>query len=66
MKKYYDDVVYPPLENVPLKFAISRRNEWVVDNSDIVYAYVKHSWGGVAKMLAYAKHKQKQIINILD
>jgi uncharacterized phage-like protein YoqJ len=63
MKKFYDEVVYPPLENVPLKFAISRRNEWMVENSDIVIAYVKYSWGGSAKTLAYAKRKHKQIIN---
>jgi uncharacterized phage-like protein YoqJ len=66
MKKFYDEVVYPPLENVPLKFAISRRNEWMVENSDIIIAYVKYSWGGSAKTLAYAKRKHKQIINISD
>jgi uncharacterized phage-like protein YoqJ len=66
MKKFYDDVVYPPLENVPLKFAISRRNEWMVENSDIVIAYVKYSWGGAAKTLEFAERKHKQIINILD
>ena len=26
----YDETLYPPLENVPLRFAISRRNEWMV------------------------------------
>jgi uncharacterized phage-like protein YoqJ len=66
MKKFYDDVVYPPLENVPLKFAISRRNEWMVESSDVVIAYVKLSWGGAAKTLTYAKRKHKQIINICD
>jgi hypothetical protein len=66
MKKFYDDVVYPPLENVPLRFAISRRNEWMVENSNVVIAYVKYSWGGAAKTLAYAKRKHKQIINIFD
>jgi uncharacterized phage-like protein YoqJ len=66
MKKLYDDVVYPPLENVPFKFAISRRNEWMVENSDIVIAYVKYSWGGAAKTLAYANRKHKQICNLCD
>jgi uncharacterized phage-like protein YoqJ len=64
LKNYYDEIIYPPLENVPLKFAISRRNEWMVENSDIVITYVKNSWGGAAKTLAYAKRKHKQIINI--
>jgi uncharacterized phage-like protein YoqJ len=66
MKNFYDEVVYPPLENVPLKFAISRRNEWMVENSDIVIAYVKYSWGGSAKTLVYAQRKHKQIIHISD
>jgi hypothetical protein len=66
MKKFYDDVIYPPLENVPLRFAISRRNEWMMKSSDIVIAYVMHSWGGAAKTLTYAKRQHKQIINIYD
>jgi uncharacterized phage-like protein YoqJ len=66
IKNIYDEIIYPPLENVPLKFAISRRNEWIIKNSDIVIAYVKHSWGGAAKTLTYAKRKHKQIISISD
>jgi uncharacterized phage-like protein YoqJ len=66
LKNYYDEVIYPPLENVPLKFAISRRNEWMVENSDIIIAYVKVSFGGAAKTLTYAKRKHKQIIHISD
>jgi hypothetical protein len=64
MKKFYDDVVYPPLENVPLRFAISRRNKWMVDNSDIIIAYVMHNWGGAAKSLEYAKKKHKVIVTL--
>lgn len=26
----YDETVYPPLESVPKRFAISRRNEWMI------------------------------------
>ena len=28
------------------KFAIARRNEWMIANSDIALTYVKHNWGG--------------------
>ena len=67
-KKYnldlYDETVYPPLENTPLRFAISKRNEWMAENSDIVVAYVNHTWGGAFKMLSYAKRKKRKIINI--
>ena len=63
-KEYFDEIVFPPLENVPRKFAIIRRNEWMVDNSDIVIAYVQCSYGGAARTLDYAKHKNKNYINI--
>lgn len=36
----YDETVYPPLETVPPRFAIVRRNEWMVRESDSVVAYV--------------------------
>jgi uncharacterized phage-like protein YoqJ len=58
----YDSTIYPPLENVPRRFAISRRNEWMVDHSDVVVAYVTHEWGGAATTLRYAKRKHKEII----
>lgn len=61
---YYDDVIFPPLESVPRKFAILKRNEWMVDEADLVIAYVMYSWGGAAKTLEYAKRKKKRIINI--
>ena len=63
-KYYYDDVIFPPIENVPRKFAILKRNEWMVDSADLVIAFVKYSWGGAAKTLEYAKRKKKQIINL--
>ena len=58
----YDETLYPPLETVPKKFAISRRNEWMVQECDLVIAYVTYGWGGAAKTLEYAKKKKKKII----
>ena len=63
-KYYYDDVIFPPIEKVPRKFAILKRNEWMVDSADLIIAYVNYSWGGAAKTLEYAKHKKKQIVNL--
>ena len=61
----YDSTVYPPLENVPRHFAISHRNRWMVEASDVV-AYVLHDWGGAATTLRCAKQKKKQIISYYD
>ncbi len=57
----YDSTTYPPLEGVPYRFAISRRNEWMVSASDIVVSGVTHDWGGAAKTLDFAKRKNKVI-----
>ncbi len=58
----YDSTVYPPLETVPHRFAISHRNRWMVEAADVVVAYVLHDWGGAATTLRYAKQKDRKII----
>ena len=63
-KYHYDDVIFPPIESVPRKFAILKRNEWMVDSTDLVIAHVKYSWGGAAKTLEYARKRKKQINNL--
>ena len=61
-----DTSIYPPIENVPPRFAISKRNEWMMANADLIIAYVNHSYGGAYKSLQVAKRKNKRIINICD
>ena len=58
----YDNSLYPPLEDVPPRYAIPRRNRWLVENSDVVVAYVQHSWGGAATTLSFAARKGKTVI----
>lgn len=58
-----DSSIYPPLESVPKKLAIVRRNQWMVERADVVVSYVLHSWGVAAMTLEYAKIKKKQIIS---
>ena len=62
----YDGTVYPPLETVPRRFAISHRNRWMVESADVVVAYVLRDWGGAAATLRCAKQKKKQIISYRD
>ena len=62
----YDRTVYPPLETVPRRFAISHRNRWMVESVDVVVSYVLHDWGGAATTLQYAKRKKKRIISYCD
>ncbi len=59
------ETIYPcGLETVPLRFAIPWRNKWMVQNSDILVAYIEHSQGNSYKLAKYAKNKKKQIINL--
>ena len=58
----YDGAIYPPLENVPKRLAIIKRNEWMVDHADVIVAYVLHEWGGASAMLQYAVRKGKEIM----
>ena len=61
-----DTSIYPPIENAPLRVAISKRNEWMMTNADLIIAYVNRSYGGAYKSLQVAKRKKKKIINIYD
>lgn len=60
----YDYTLYPPIENTPMRFAISKRNEWMVKNSDVLIAYIENSFGGAVKMLNIAKKNNKTIIQL--
>ena len=60
---HYDDTIYPPLENVPKQLAILRRNQWMVDSSDVVISCVHRAWGGAAQTCQYAKRKGKMVLN---
>ncbi|MBE6912588.1 MAG: DUF1273 domain-containing protein [Ruminococcaceae bacterium] len=63
----YSDSIYPEgLENVPKRFAISWRNEWMIKQSDYVIGYVDHPFGGAHNFFEKAKKKEKKVINIAE
>lgn len=45
-------------------FKMNIRNEWMVDNCDMVLALFNGSAGGTANCLAYAKSKQVNVVNL--
>lgn len=65
-KSEYDEIIYPELEHVPLKFAINKRNEWMIDHADFVFTYVVSYFGGAYNALAYAKKQSKPYINLYE
>lgn len=59
------ETIFPGgLECVHPRYAIDRRNRWMIGESDIVIAYVIHNWGGAAKAVALAEKKGKKIIRL--
>lgn len=50
--------VYPPLETVPPQYAISRRNRWMVEQADVLIAFVWLRFGGAGRTLQYAEQRQ--------
>ena len=56
----------PPLESVPPRFAIRKRNEWMVNQADLIVSYVRRSFGGAAGALDFALRKKKRIIHLAD
>lgn len=62
----YGETIYPEgLESVPPRFAISKRNGWMIEKSDIVVTYVKYSTGGAAQAKKLAERKGKTIIQVI-
>ncbi len=64
VKTYYDNIIYPPLENVPKKFAILKRNMWIIKHSNLVIAYITKTFGGAYKTLEYAIKNNVPYINL--
>ena len=63
--KLFDESIYPDLENVHPRFAIVKRNEWMVDRADFLITYIHNEWGGSYKTLVYArKHKNIVVLPI--
>lgn len=61
----YGDTIYPEgLECVPRKFAILKRNEWMLHRSHYCICYISHSWGGAYTFAQRAKKKGKTVIQL--
>ncbi len=59
------DLIYPEgIELVPKRFAVSWRNQWMLERSEYVVTYITHGWGGAAQFAQMAK-RQKKIVRTL-
>lgn len=62
----YSDTIFPEgLETVHPRYAISRRNTWMLTHADYVITYITHSWGGAAQFAKKASALNKSVFNLL-
>jgi len=59
----YDEIIFPEI-SVPRKFAISRRNQIMVDMSDLCIFHVTRNYGGAYQTLQYARRKGRKVLQI--
>ena len=59
-----DTIVPEGVENAYPRYAIVHRNNWMIDHSDYVIAYVTHTFGGAYQAVERAKKKGKITIQI--
>ena len=63
-EKYYDEIIIP-IEKAHPKRAITLRNEWMIENADLVIVAVERSEGGANHAMKYAERLGKRVVNIL-
>ena len=62
---YGENTLYPDgLETVPRRFAISKRNDWMIQHSDYAVCYVYKITGGAAKFREKAERKGLKVIDV--
>lgn len=65
-EEYYNEVMIPrELYKVHYKAAIEKRNEWIIDNTDLMIMHVTKEEGNSAKCLKKAQGIGRKIINII-
>ena len=64
-ERYYDGIVIPEsTHRAHPKSAITLKNRWMIDNSDLVIVYVERNKGGAYAAMKYAQKQNKKIINL--
>lgn len=63
----YSDTMLPEgIESVHPRYAISWRNNWMLQQSDYAVTYITHSWVGAAQFAEKAAKQGKVVINVTN
>ena len=61
----FSDTMLPEgIEGIHPRFAISWRNNWMLQKADYVVTYFSHTWEGAYRFGCHARQKEKYVINI--
>ena len=64
-EKFYDELQYPVDSKTHPKAAITKRNQWMVENAELLVAFVEEGRkGGAFNTLKYAQKIGVEIINL--
>ena len=67
-REYYesscDEIIIPDMGEIHYKRAITVRNRWIAERSDVVLAYVIRDFGGAYDMCRYAEKIGKRVIYV--
>ena len=62
---YYHDIIIPPSAcSAHPKYAITAKNRWMIEKSDMIIAFVEHNSGGAFEAIKYAMKMGKNVINL--
>ena len=61
---YADTMLPEGIEFVHPHYAISWRNNWMLQQADYVVTYITHSWGGAAQYARRAKTQKKFVFEL--
>ena len=66
-EKYYDSIIIPDnVYGAHPKAAITLKNRWMIERSDLVIFYVERASGGAYNAMKYAKRLNKCIVDLIE
>lgn len=66
-EKYYDGILIPDMMyGIYPRAAITFRNRWMIERSDLVITYVERAKGGAYTASKYAERLGKRVINLCN
>ena len=59
-------IIYEGEKKLHPKAAITRRNEWMIENCDLLVCFIEHNSGGAYKAMRYGEKLGIETINLFS